>query len=135
MPTRCRTRNSTAAAANTRTALCERTVTPPSRTSTPTRNTSTASASTAASAQSRTPAKDTGPVVESRGPEDSMNRRQFLLSSSAGAAGVVLSRNVSWAQAPAQPAAPPVTRFEDLRRGVGIFIGQGGTIGYLINGD
>lgn len=65
-----------------------------------------------------------------------MNRRQFLLSSSAGAAGVVLSRHVSWAQAPAaQPAAPPVTRFEELRRGVGMFIGQGGTIGYLINGD
>jgi cyclase len=45
-----------------------------------------------------------------------------------------LSRNVS-AQAPAQPAAPPVTRFEELRRGVGMFIGQGGTIGYLVNGD
>ena len=64
-----------------------------------------------------------------------MNRRQFLLSSSASAAGVLLSRNMSWAQAPAQPAAPPVTRFEELRRGVGMFIGTGGTIGYLINGD
>ena len=64
-----------------------------------------------------------------------MNRRQFLLSSSASAAGVLLSRNVSWAQAPAQPAAPPVTRFEELRRGVGMFIGTGGTIGYLVNGD
>ena len=32
-----------------------------------------------------------------------------------------------------QNAAPPVTRFEELRRGVGMFIGQGGTIGYLIN--
>ena len=64
-----------------------------------------------------------------------MNRRQFLLSSSATAAGVLLSREVSWAQAPAQPAAPPVTRFEELRRGVGMFIGTGGTIGYLVNGD
>ena len=47
-------------------------------------------------------------------------------------AGAVLSRNVSWAQ---QPAAPPVTRFEELRRGVGMFIGSGGTIGYLVNAD
>ena len=38
-------------------------------------------------------------------------------------------------QAPAQPAAPPVTRFEEIRRGVGMFIGQGGTIGYLVNAD
>ena len=73
-----------------------------------------------------------------------MNRRQFISSSSAAAAGVVLSRNVGWArttadgsgaQAGQQPAAPPVTRFEELRRGVGMFIGTGGTIGYLVNGD
>jgi cyclase len=75
-----------------------------------------------------------------------MNRRQFLSSSTAGLAGVALSQNVSSAfgyaggydatmQAPAQPAAPPVTRFEELRRGVGMFIGQGGTIGYLVNAD
>jgi cyclase len=74
-----------------------------------------------------------------------MNRRQFILSS-AGVAGLSLIGRQAWAHAPAsafaagyggqaaQPA-PPVTRFEDLRRGVGIFIGQGGTIGYLINGD
>ena len=71
-----------------------------------------------------------------------MNRRQFISSSTAGLAGVALSRNVSAApppQAPArstgQPAAPPVTRFEELRRGVGMFIGTGGTIGYLVNAD
>jgi len=73
-----------------------------------------------------------------------MNRRQFISSSTAGAAGVVLSRNVGWArtsaegygaQAGQQPAAPPVTRFEELRRGVGMFIGTGGTIGYLVNAD
>ncbi|MEO7132782.1 MAG: MBL fold metallo-hydrolase, partial [Vicinamibacterales bacterium] len=73
-----------------------------------------------------------------------MNRRQFISSSTAGAAGVVLSRNVAWArtsadgygaQAGQQPAAPPVTRFEELRRGVGMFIGTGGTIGYLVNAD
>jgi glyoxylase-like metal-dependent hydrolase (beta-lactamase superfamily II) len=71
-----------------------------------------------------------------------MNRRQFLSSSTAGLAGVALSRHVSWASAYAEgsggqaaQAAPPVTRFEELRRGVGMFIGQGGTIGYLINAD
>src|SRR5688500_9397334 len=72
--------------------------------------------------------------IEFRLREDSMNRRQFVFSSTAALAGAVLSRNVS-AQAPAQPAAPPVTRFEELRRGVGMFIGRGGTIGYLVNGD
>jgi cyclase len=64
-----------------------------------------------------------------------MNRRQFVLSSTAGLAGAALSRELAWAQQPAAPAAPPVTRFEELRRGVGMFIGQGGTIGYLVNAD
>jgi glyoxylase-like metal-dependent hydrolase (beta-lactamase superfamily II) len=74
-----------------------------------------------------------------------MNRRQFLtVSSSAFALGLGANLKAAGyggfagamaAQAPAQPAAPPVTRFEELRRGVGMFIGQGGTIGYLINSD
>ena len=77
-----------------------------------------------------------------------MNRRQFIISSSFSIAGTALHRNSVYAQAPApafaegfggqaptQPAASPVTRFEDLRRGVGMFIGQGGTIGYLVNAD
>ena len=64
-----------------------------------------------------------------------MNRRQFVFSTSAGVAGAALARNLAWAQQPAAPAAPPVTRFEELRRGVGMFIGQGGTIGYLVNAD
>ena len=34
-------------------------------------------------------------------------------------------------QAPA--AQPPVTKFEEIRRGVGYFTGSGGTIGYLVN--
>lgn len=38
------------------------------------------------------------------------------------------------AQTPAAQA-PPVTKFEDIRRGVGIFTGTGGTIGYLITPD
>jgi cyclase len=63
-----------------------------------------------------------------------MNRRHFITSSSAGLAGLALGRR-GWAQPPAQPAAPPVTKFEELRRGVGMFIGRGGTIGYLVNGD
>ena len=69
-----------------------------------------------------------------------MNRRQFLLSAVAVGVGQNIHASAFGAtafgrQAPAQPAAPPVTRFEELRRGVGMFIGQGGTIGYLINGD
>jgi len=62
-----------------------------------------------------------------------MNRRQFVTSSSLGLAGLAVGRRV-WAQAPAAQA-PPETKFEDLRRGVGMFIGSGGTIGYLVNGD
>lgn len=61
-----------------------------------------------------------------------MNRRQFITSSSLGFAGLTIGRT-GWTQAPAQ--APPDTRFDELRRGVGIFIGNGGTIGYLVNGD
>src|SRR5262245_65665787 len=61
-----------------------------------------------------------------------MNRRQFVKSSSLGIAGLAIGPS-SWAQAPAAQA-PPVTKFEDLRRGVGMFIGNGGTIGYLVNG-
>src|SRR4249920_1184211 len=61
-----------------------------------------------------------------------MNRRKFLVSSSASLAGASLIRWTAWAQ---QPAAPPATAFNDLRRGVGYFTGQGGTIGYVINGD
>jgi len=73
-----------------------------------------------------------------------MNRRQFLSSTFAlglgakahasGYGGHVFHAPV-YSQAPAQPAAPPVTRFEEIRRGVGMFHGQGGTIGYLVNAD
>jgi cyclase len=67
-----------------------------------------------------------------------MNRRQFLTTSSLGVAGLAVGRPASAAgfggQASA-PQAPPVTKFEELRRGVGMFIGNGGTIGYLVNAD
>jgi glyoxylase-like metal-dependent hydrolase (beta-lactamase superfamily II) len=48
-------------------------------------------------------------------------------------AGAAVSRVPLWAQA-AQAPAPPQTVFTDVRRNVGIFTGQGGTIGWLANG-
>lgn len=65
-----------------------------------------------------------------------MNRRQFLTRSSLSIAGVGLVR-VPGLHGAVQPAsqAPPVTRFEEIRRGVGYFVGTGGTIGYLVNAD
>lgn len=79
-----------------------------------------------------------------------MNRRQFIISSTfalglsakpwaSSFGGQVSSSQSAFAtgfggQAPSQPA-PPVTKFEELRRGVGMFMGTGGTIGYLVNGD
>ena len=61
-----------------------------------------------------------------------MNRSKFLASSSATLTGVSLFRLPAWAQ---QAAAPPAYAFNELRRGAGYFAGQGGTIGYVINGD
>ena len=59
----------------------------------------------------------------------SVTRRDFL-ASSASALALGLSVRPAFAQS---AAAPPVTSFSDLRRGVGMFIGTGGTIGYLVN--
>lgn len=68
-----------------------------------------------------------------------MNRRQFLFSSAfaLGVGGRIRAAGFGGnvPGQPAAPAAPPVTRFEELRRGVGMFIGTGGTIGYLVNSD
>lgn len=61
----------------------------------------------------------------------SFTRRHFLASSAAALSAGLTPRRVS-AQAPAT-TPPPVTRFEDLRRGAGLFIARGGTIGYLVN--
>ena len=69
-------------------------------------------------------------------PSVSINRRQFVTTSAMSVAALGLGRVPAGAQAGAQaPAAPPVTKFEEIRRGVGYFTGNGGTIGYLINGD
>jgi glyoxylase-like metal-dependent hydrolase (beta-lactamase superfamily II) len=59
-------------------------------------------------------------------------RRHFINSSAVALAGTAFSRlAIGQPQAP----APTVTRFEDVRRNVGIFSGRGGTIGYLITPD
>ena len=66
------------------------------------------------------------------------NRRRFLTTSSLALAAATVDLPKLFAQsAPAgqaPPAAPP-TAFIPLRRTVGIFTGQGGTIGYHISDD
>ena len=68
-----------------------------------------------------------------------ITRRQFVSTSSLSLAAVGLTRVSLFGQTPAgQPPAaqtPPQTKFEEIRRGVGIFTATGGTIGYLLNGD
>jgi glyoxylase-like metal-dependent hydrolase (beta-lactamase superfamily II) len=80
-----------------------------------------------------------------------MNRRAFLATTSAAVSLSLLSRGSLFGQAaatvpgsgptpsapnPATPPAPPLkTEFRELRRGVGIFTGRGGTIGWLSNKD
>jgi len=63
-----------------------------------------------------------------------VNRRAFLVTSSAAAA-LTVGRRPTWAQAAGLLTQPPVTTFTELRRGVGVFTGSGGSIGYLVNGD
>lgn len=61
----------------------------------------------------------------------SVTRRTFL-SATASTLTLGLGPSRGFAQ-PAAQAPPPVTSFTDLRRGVGLFKGSGGTIGYLVN--
>lgn len=61
-----------------------------------------------------------------------VTRRTFL-STTASTLALGLGPARVFAQ-PAAAAAPPVTSFTELRRGVGMFTGSGGTIGYLVNG-
>jgi cyclase len=63
-----------------------------------------------------------------------MTRRRFVSASSASLAAFGLARVPLLGQAPGAQA-PPATRFEEIRRGVGMFLGSGGTIGYLITAD
>ena len=58
-------------------------------------------------------------------------RRQFINSSTVALAGTAFSRFALGGQTP----PPAVTKFDDVRRNVGIFSGRGGTIGYLITPD
>lgn len=60
-----------------------------------------------------------------------LNRRQFLTTASAAFAASALDLPTLLAQAAGQ--APPETAFTPLRRGVGIFTGQGGTIGWFVD--
>ena len=83
-----------------------------------------------------------------------MNRRDFIVRSSLLASAGLLARSSLLAQSPAAQPAPPaapaqrvpvatpagpqsalVTEFRPLRRGVGIFTGRGGTIGWLSTKD
>ena len=81
-----------------------------------------------------------------------MNRRDFFLRSGAAVSLGLLARNPLSARndaagtTPAAPVAPakssvpvqaptPVTEFQSLRRNIGVFIGRGGTIGWLVNPD
>lgn len=59
------------------------------------------------------------------------NRREFLTTTSLAVAAAALTRVPLLGQAAQQ--APPQTTFTDLRRNVGFFTGQGGTIGWLAN--
>jgi glyoxylase-like metal-dependent hydrolase (beta-lactamase superfamily II) len=64
-----------------------------------------------------------------------MNRRQFVASSSMAIVAAALRelRATGLYEWQAQPA--PAAKLEDLRRGVGVFTGRGGTIGWLATRD
>ncbi len=64
-----------------------------------------------------------------------LSRRSFLVTSSLAAASALV-RPPRLAAQPSQAAqAPPATSFRELRGGVGLFEGRGGTIGYLVTPD
>lgn len=75
-----------------------------------------------------------------------MNRRDFILRSSLLASAGLLARSSLFAETPAAPPTVPVktpagstpklvTEFRPLRRGVGLFTGRGGTVGWLSSPD
>ena len=63
----------------------------------------------------------------------SCSRRQFLASSTLALVATTPALRVLFAQQAAQ--APPQTAFSPVRRSVGLFTGQGGTIGWHIDAD
>lgn len=63
------------------------------------------------------------------------NRRDFITTSALAFAGAGFMRAPLLGQQPTPKPPPPVTKFEDIRGGVGIFSGRGGTIGWLVNTD
>jgi cyclase len=64
-----------------------------------------------------------------------LTRREFIYSSTYAVAGAAIVQASVGAQTPPQPTPAAVTKFEDLRRNVGIFTGRGGTIGWLATPD
>ena len=70
-----------------------------------------------------------------------ISRREFVSASSMSVAVVGFGQLRLLGQTPAAqpqtPAAqtPPTPKWEDIRRGVGIFTASGGTIGYLVTAD
>lgn len=64
-----------------------------------------------------------------------MNRRDFLIRSSAFTAAGLLTRSISSAQLPKGNMPPPTPEFKALRRDVGYFTARGGSIGWLVNKD
>lgn len=67
-----------------------------------------------------------------------MNRRDFIVRSSLLVSAGLLPRALYSADAPVAapaPKLPPATEFRPLRRGVGLFTGRGGTIGWFSSKD
>ena len=60
-----------------------------------------------------------------------LTRREFVVLSSSAVATLPFATLL---RAQSQPA-PPVPKFEDVRRNVGLFTARGGTIGWLVNRD
>lgn len=63
-----------------------------------------------------------------------MNRRHFLQHSAVAFSFTLAAPLIVRAQTPPKQATP-TTEFKPLRGGVGLFTGQGGTIGWLVNKD
>jgi glyoxylase-like metal-dependent hydrolase (beta-lactamase superfamily II) len=76
-------------------------------------------------------------TAESKELPVSMTRRRFLSASSMSLGAIGIARSVlsNVEGLPLARQTPPVTKFEEIRRGVGIFTGSGGTIGYLVTPD